>query len=379
MQNRYHSIQEILSSDLFDELTFEEKKQTSKLTYDMEIKKFIEVVNFVKEYGREPYKNQENLTERKLASRLQGIRKDSERIIYLKPYDEIGILDSEVRDIPKIESVEDIFNNASSGLLEDINDSGSSIFDVKSLPKTTTMPDYIAKRRKIKDFSKYEPLFKKCHIELTEGKRIIRPFKNGQDIYPNSFYLLKGVLVYVEHVGELKKVKGSLNARLRCIFENGTESDMLLRSLAAELYKHGRRITENEEYLLEDMEEVNITSGYIYVLKSLSNAPEIQAIKNLYKIGYTKGSVEKRIRNAENESTFLYAPVEIISVYEVFNMSGSRFETAIHHVLANKNLDVSIMGANGKLIVPKEWFVVSLNEVQQAINQIVMMVNLDGN
>ncbi|UUV23645.1 MULTISPECIES: GIY-YIG nuclease family protein [Lysinibacillus] len=376
MQNRYNSIQDILSSDLFDELTFEEKKEASKFTYDLEVEKFIEIVNFVKENEREPYKTLEDLIERKLASRLQGIRKDSERKKYLKPYDEVGLLDQEIEDIPKIESVEDILNNASSGLLDTLSSKGDSIFDVSSLPKTTTMPDYIAKRKKVKNFSPYEPLFKQCHLELTEGKRVIKPFKNGQDIHPNSFYLLKGVLVYVEQVGELKKVKGSLNARLRCIFENGTESDMLLRSLAAELYKHGRRITENEEHLLDELENANISSGHIYVLKSLSNDPQIKGIKNLYKIGYTKGSVEKRISNAENESTFLYAPVGIVAVYEVFNMSGSKFETALHHVLAHKNLDVSILGVNGKMIVPKEWFVISLEELQEAINQIVMMVNL---
>lgn len=376
MHNRYRSIQEILSSDLFDELTFEEKKETSKFTYDIEVEKFIEIVNFVKDNGREPYKTLEDLNERKLASRLHGIKKDLERVKYLKPFDQIGILDSEVQDIPKIESIEDIFNNASSGLLDNISSISRAIFDVSSLPKTTTMPDYIAKRKKIKDFSLYEPLFKQCHLELTEGKRIIKPFTNGQDIHPNSFYLLKGVLVYVEHVGELKKIKGSLNARLRCIFENGTESDMLLRSLAAELYKHGRRITDNEEHLLDELEEASISSGHIYILKSLSKDPKIQEIKNLFKIGYTKGSVEKRIRNAENESTFLYAPVEVVAVYEVFNMSGNKFETAIHHVLAHKNLDVSILGVNGKLIVPKEWFIITLDELQEAINQIVMMVNL---
>ena len=117
---------------------------------------------------------------------------------------------------------------------------------------------------------------------------------------------MKGVLLYVETVGERKKTKGKVNARLRCIFENGTESDMLLRSLSAELYKHGRRVTNNEETLLDKDREDDVSTGYIYVLRSLSTDPQIKSIKNLYKIGFTTGSVESRIRNAENESTYLY-------------------------------------------------------------------------
>src|SRR5699024_9632002 len=155
--------------------------------------------------------------------------------------------------------------------------------------------------------------------------------------------------------------------RLKCIFENGTESDMLLRSLAAELYKNGRRVTDNEETLLDDVVSDDISTGYIYVLKSLSTNSQISEINDLYKIGFTTGTVESRIRNAENESTYLYAPAEIVATYQVYNMNGNKFETAVHHALANKNLDVSIVGPNGKMIIPKEWFVVSLEELQEVI------------
>ncbi|WP_071461366.1 GIY-YIG nuclease family protein [Bacillus massilinigeriensis] len=379
MANRYRSIDEIMDSLLFTEITTPPRK-SPKVQYDHEVEKFLEIVDFVKENGREPYKVPTDLTERSLASRLIGIRKDPERMEHLKKYDEIGLLEKNQKEIitPKISSIDDILSSGSSELLGDskINDTAISIFDTSSLQKVTTMPEYVAKRKKLGDFGRYEELFKKCHREITEGKRKIVRFKNEQDIQPNSFYILKGVLLYVETVGERKKIKGKVNARLRCIFENGTESDMLLRSLSAELYKHGRRVTDNEETLLENVREDDVSTGYIYVLKSLSTDPQITSIKNLYKIGFTTGSVENRIRNAENESTYLYAPVEIVTTYQVFNMNGSKFETAIHHALANNNLDVSILGANGKMLVPKEWFVVTLEELQEVINEIVMMVNL---
>lgn len=368
-----------MESQLFYQITTPPKK-TQKAQYDPEVEKFLEIIEFVKENGREPQKVPTDLTERSLASRLIGIRKDPDRMEYLKEYDEIGLLEVRSKEltIPKISSIDDILKSGLSALLGDNlnNDITRSIFDTSSLQKVTTMPEYVAKRKKIKDFGKFEELFKKCHKEITEGKRKILTFKNEQDIQSNSFYILKGVLLYVEDVGERKKAKGKTNARLRCIFENGTESDMLLRSLSAELYKHGRRVTDNEDTLLDNVREDDVSTGFIYVLKSLSTDPQISSIKNLYKIGFTTGSVENRIRNAENQSTYLYAPVEIVTTYQVFNMNASKFETAIHHALANNNLDVSILGANGKMLVPKEWFVVTLEDLQAVIDEIVMMVHL---
>lgn len=366
-----------MSSELFNEITTQPEK-TQKIIYDPEVERFLEIVEFVQENGREPYRVQDDLRERSLASRLIGIRRDIERIEYLKQYDELGLLEEKEIQIPKVASVDDILKVGSSELLEGNQKEGidTSIFDIESLQKVTTMPDYVARRKKIQDFGKYEILFKNCHREITEGKRKFVTFKNEQDIHPNSFYVLKGVLLYVEAVGERKKVKGKTNARLRCIFENGTESDMLLRSLAAELYKNGRRVTDNEEILLEDMVSKDVSTGYIYVLRSLSTDSQINEINELYKIGFTTGIVENRIRNAENESTYLYAPVEIVSTYQVYNMDGNKFETAIHHALSNKNLDVSIVAPNGRMIIPKEWFVVSLEDLQKVINEIVIRVNL---
>lgn len=379
MGNRYRSIDEVMNSVLFNEITTQPKKAT-KVMYDPEIERFLEIVDFVRENGREPYRTPTDLMERGLASRLIGIRKDPKRMEYLMRYDEIGLLGKTKQEvvIPKVSSIDDILNSGSSELLgEDrFKDIDSSIFNTGSLQKVTTMPEYVAKRKRMENFNEYEQLFKDCHRGITEGKRKIVSFKNEQDIHPNNFYVLKGVLLYVEAVGERKMVNGKTNARLRCIYENGTESDLLLRSLAAALYKHGRRVTDNEETLLDNFESDNVSTGFIYVLKSLSKDPQISDIKDLYKIGFTTGSVESRIRNAENESTYLYAPVEIVATYQVYNMGVNKFETAIHHALAHNNLDVSIVGPNGRMIVPKEWFVVTLEDLQNVINEIVMKVNL---
>lgn len=379
MNNRYHSIDEIMKSDLFEDITSKTKK-INKVSYDPEIEKFREIIDFVKENGREPYKVDNNWEERKLASRLIGIRKDGERLNYLKQYDEIGLLGQNKKGtkIPEVNSVEDILLSGSSELLRDssLENGKKSIFDTSSIRKPMTMPGYIAKRKKIKDFDRYEKLFKTCQKDIAEGKRKLLQFKNEQDIHPNNFYVLNGVLLYVESVGERKKVNNKTNARLKCIFENGTESDMLLRSLSAELYKNGRRVTENEDTLLDNIGTDDVATGFIYVLKSLSEDVQISSIKNLYKIGFTTGAVENRIKNAEKQATFLYAPVEVVATYQVFNLNVSRFETLLHRILSHKNVNISIVGPNGKTVVPREWFVSSLEEVEEVINDIVMKINL---
>lgn len=379
MNNRYHSLSDIMNSDLFNDITFK-AKTPKKVIYDVEVENFLEIVKFVKENNREPYKVEDNWDERKLASRLIGIRNDKERLDYLKQHDDIGLLEDEQSNIsiPKINTIEDILKSGSSELLESnqLGAEKSSIYDTSSLKKVTTMPDYVARRKKIGNFEKYEILFKSCQNEIAEGKRKILPFRNGSDIQENSFYILNGVLLYVEKVGKKQKKNGAINARLKCIFENGTKSDMLLRSLSAELYKNGRRVTDNEDSLLDNIDVDDVSTGYIYVLRSLSEDPQIRNIENLYKIGFTTGTVENRIKNAKKQATFLYAPVEIIVTYQVYNMNVNKFETLLHRILSHKNLDVSIISPDGTMVVPKEWFVASLEEVQEVINDIVIKVNI---
>ena len=72
-------------------------------------------------------------------------------------------------------------------------------------------------------------------------------FKMDAEIKRGEFFILGGQKAYVAEVGkEFVTEQGRRNARLRVIFDNGTESDNLLRSLQRALYKDdaGRRITE---------------------------------------------------------------------------------------------------------------------------------------
>ncbi len=327
---------------------------------------FEEIKVFYEKAGRVPQSGN-GVQEHQLAARLKGLKSDPEKVEMLRAYDKYDLLSSE----KPIESINDIFDDDSLGLLE--NDA-EQIFDLKHVPKETNMPDYIASRKPCLDFAEFEHLFKDCHQDLRTEKRKLYPFKNEQQIDKGYFFVLKGILVYVADVSEKEKVGGKTNARLRCIFENGTESDMLLRSLAAELYKNGRRVTEHNEKLLDNLTgitEADEEAGFIYVLKSKSDRPEIASIKNLFKIGYSKGAVEERIKNAPQDPTYLMAPVAIVTAFKCYNMNPQKLEQLLHNFFGSACLNVDVFDLKGKRTVPREWFIAPLPVIEQAIEMIV--------
>lgn len=362
------SLDEILADDPLGLLN-EPKARTKALNEDDRlVSSFEEINDFIEKNGNEPQKSI-NMQERTLFSRLQGIRDNPEKIALLKPYDRFNIL----QEI-KINSIDDILNDDAFGLLG--NENEDDIFTLKNVPKNSDIvkPDYVATRKSCKDFVKYEPMFKEAQNDLKTGKRTLAKFENEQEIYEGEFYILKGVMVYVASKGYLVKKNGKTNARLHCIYENGTESDVLMRSLSRELYRDGKRVSRHEDKLLENLYMISkedSKSGYIYILESLSTDDKISSIKNLYKIGYSTTDVKERIKNAINEPTYLMAPVRIVSVYETYNMNTQKFEQLIHRFFGKVCLNVDIFGNNGKRYTPREWFIAPLNVIEQAIEFII--------
>lgn len=360
-------LQDILANDPLGLLDDKPKASANITTDERLLASFQGINDFYVQNGREPQANGD-IQEHGLYSRLQGLRKNQLKREALLPHDEHGLLTE-----PEIEinSIDDIFADDALGILDD---DALNIFDTSRLPKETTMPGYVAKRKKCKDFDEFENLFKQCHSDLEAGKRKLWPFAKEQQIDKGLFFILKGVLLYVADIGERDNVKGKVNARLRCIFENGTESDMLLRSLSAELYKDGRRVLEHEDMLLSGLEgvtEEDQESGSIYILRSQSADPEITSISNLYKIGYSKLSVEERIKNAENEPTYLMAPVTIVTAFKCFNMNPQKLEQLLHQFFGNSCLNIDVHDHDGKRHTPREWFIAPLEVIEQAIHFLI--------
>lgn len=350
------------------------KPKRSSFTVDERLlQSFQQINDFYRQHGKEPESNPSNILEFQLFNRLKGLRASKEKCEALQEVDEFHLLTFIEPEKP-ITSVADIFSDDSFGLLDD---EAESIFDLKHVPKSPMeMPEKIAQRKRCKDFDQFEHLFKQCHAELTSGVREARQFTGEQQIKPGHFFVLHGVMVYVSEVGEKEIKNGKVNARLRCIFENGTESNMLLRSLATELYKDetGRRILDHHEKALEALEQIQAEdekTGYLYVLQSLSQQADIASIQNLYKIGYSTVPVQERIKNAAEEPTYLMAPVKVVEVFECYNLNPQKFELLLHTFFGKACLNVDVFDKTGKRFSPREWFVAPLHIIEAAANMLI--------
>ncbi len=296
-----------------------------------------------------------------------------------------GLLNKSIKSISKdselikpkkeVTSLKDIFKSDRLGVLKKNN---LDIFELKNIKKIEKeMPDEIAQRQVCEDFYNFESLFKNAHNKIQSKTVEIIPFKQGSQINKSDIFILRGMLCLVDEITEFK---GSLNEpynpRLRVIFENKTESNLLLRSLAAALYKdkNSRRILATAEDVVASFNNISHKdkrTGVVYIVASLSNNPVIKSVKNLYKIGYTELTVEERTKNAQNDTAFLEAPVRIIASIECFNLNPNKFETLIHAFLSSQRLLINLHSKDGKRYKPQEWFSVPLETAREAIKRII--------
>ena len=374
-----YSLDDILDNDPLGLLDDVKAKNPIVTADDRLIASFEEINSFFDVNRREPEKLSD-MNERRLYSRLEGLREDSDKSEALQKYDRFNLLNfsesealapNSTRLKPSVpKSIDDILNDDILGLLDEEED----IFRLKNVPKKTTMPSYVASRKRCKDFDKFEKLFKACQNDLKLGRRELIKFQNQWQIKKGYFFILKGVLLHISKVGEIFDSSGKKNARLYVVFENGTESDMLLRSLSAELYKDGKRVTEYDETKLDGLYSVTDNdkqSGFIYVLKSKSSDDRIVTKRNLYKIGFSSHDVNKRIKNAKNEPTYLMAEVEIVAVYECFNMNSQKLEQLLHKFFGKVSLDIEIFDSDGEAHRPREWFVTPIPVIDEVIELVV--------
>lgn len=264
-----------------------------------------------------------------------------------------------------------------------LDDPTHELFELRHAKPSPAKPEKVSERVRCQDFDQFMPLFDKAVSELSAGTRRSMRFANEQEIKAGEFFILNGVMVYVAEVRDPHVRNGKRNARLRLIFENGTEGQNLLRSLATELYKdpNGRRISDpnpgplfgsapNAQMLAESQKDR--VTGLIYVVRSLSSLPEIAKLDgNLFKIGFTTGTLEARLRGASDDPTFLMAPVKPVMSYQAFNLNANAFERLVHHFFHEARLDIEIKDRFGKVVKPREWFLLPLPVIEQVIPLIV--------
>lgn len=341
-----------------------EKKPVSATPDDRLVESFMEINEFFSLHDTEP-KSGGDIHEHKLASRLKHIRENKEQRDFLSKYDTHGLLKIEKKDI---DTLSDIFEDDDLDLLS-IED--SSVFNIKNVPKLKTrLVEMVAKRKISKDFSKFEKDFTDIHNQIKNNMKILVPFNSSSQIKKGTFFVAGGILGLVVEMPELKKdAYRTFDGRLYCVFENGTESNLLFRSLIKVLQAESTsRVVDSTESFINELDE---ESGYIYILRSISENPRVANMKNLFKIGFSTTSVEERIKNAEQDPTYLMAPVSIVATYKCFNMNPQRFERLIHRFFGNSCLDVEITDNNGKAYIPKEWFVVPISVISRAVELLI--------
>ncbi len=265
--------------------------------------------------------------------------------------------------------------------LLNVSEDEKSLFDIPQDMRRVIAKkkaDYVAQHKLCENFDDYKPLFAKVHRELKQGLRSLVKITKTATLAEGRFYFVSGQMLLLEKIGELKKSSNFLpDARTRCIYENGTESDILLQTLRKNVVGDGYAVTELQEdgngkfFSNSDVTADDKVTGFIYVLSSLSQDPAIKEVKHLYKIGFSTNSVEQRIANAEKEPTYLMAPVKIQASYKVVNVNSQKFEDLIHQVLKPAQFQVSIFDDKGVEHQPQEWFVVPLPVVDVIIKKIM--------
>jgi hypothetical protein len=384
MAKKKPTLDDIFSDDTFGLLDSKAKSSTVKTDEDRLIDSFEEINIFFDKNNREP--NKSSMSEYGLMAKLKNFRENEIQKKTLKPYDRhnfLGFVEMEKQTIDDILKIDDDF-----GLLDSDND--LDIFKFKHTPKPEDRAesDFVARRKGIKEkeFEKYESMFQKVHKEIKEGKRKILPFKNiEKNLHIGDYYIMDGILLYLESAKlqkeEWEQKSGNrvrIEGRTRTVFENGTFSNMLFRSLGKQIQKSGKLVTNTYEKLEQELfvntglvKEEDVESGWIYVLKSESNNPKISSIKDLYKIGFASNSVDDRIKNAKNEATYLFAEVKKIATYKVYNRNADKLESLLHRFFASACLDIDLFDEKGQRLNPREWFVIPFVIIEEAIELIL--------
>lgn len=341
---------------------------------------FEDILRFYQTNGRAPQHGEDrDIFERLYAVRLGQLRNLPEAQTLLAEMDAHGLLSNATST--KVEELDEDALLAELGVEVNATDATTDQNDITVLRHVRSSAakraaEDIADRTRCDDFDQFQPLYEQAERELKSGLRKTLRFGRDTSIEVGHFFILGGQLAYVAEVGEtFKAPNGESDARLRLIYANGTESNLLRRSLQRALYKDetGRRITDPDlGPLFGDQAELDdIESGTIYVLRSQSQHPFVSEHREvIHKIGVTGGKVETRIAGAEKDATYLLAPVDVVATYKLHNINRTRLENIFHRLFAAAQLDLTIEDRFGNPVKPREWFLVPLPVIDEAVQRI---------
>jgi hypothetical protein len=340
---------------------------------------FEEIQRFVEEHERLPQHGEDkDIFERLYAVRLDRLNELSSARELLSPLDHQGLLDHKKKDdsAVKAEQMDD------DALLEalGVEAEKNSIEELKHVrpSKEIKAAADAARRETCDDFQKFKQLFIQSKEDLDSGTRQVIRCENKSDVKIGDLFIVNGQTAYIAQEGEsFIDSFGQKDCRLRVVFDNGTESKMLKRSFQKRLSEDdtARRIITPSDMgpLFSDrVSEEDQASGTIYVLRSLSEEPFISEHRDLvHKIGFTNGSVEKRIADAENQATFLLAGVEVVKTYKLYNLNANKLENLFHKLFGPAKLNIEMLDRFGKPFKPREWFMVPLSVINEVVDRLM--------
>lgn len=208
---------------------------------------FEEIVNFVDNHGRAPQHGED----RDIFERLYAVRLDRLKALVrfrplLEPLDKHGLL-GPATDQPA-RGEEELDDEALLDELE-MDADAADLTKLKYVKPRAEVraAEEIGERTRCADFELFEPLFQAIRDDLQSGLRKTRRYARMAGIKQGEFFIVNGQMAYIADVGEEFETQyDRRDSRLRVIYDNGMESDILLRSLQRALHRDetGRRITD---------------------------------------------------------------------------------------------------------------------------------------
>jgi hypothetical protein len=339
---------------------------------------FEDILRFHQVHARAPLHGEDrDIFERLYAVRLDQLRKLPEAQTLLGGLDSPGLLSGAAAASADVDDLDEDALLAELGIGDEPADQ-NDITVLRHVRSSTEKraAEEVADRMPCAEFDKYQPLFEQVERELKSGVRKTLRFGRDTSIVNGNYFIVGGQLAYVAEVGEtIKAPNGESDARLRVIYANGTESNLLRRSLQRALYKDetGRRLTDPDMGPLfgDSPEPDDIETGTIYVLRSRSSHPFVAEHRELiHKIGVTGGKVETRIAGAEKDATYMLADVEVVATYTLHNLNRIKLENIFHRLFGAAQLDLTIEDRFGNPVKPREWFLVPLHVIDEAVQRI---------
>lgn len=361
--------------DLLSNVEYLKSKKYPK--EDQSIINFKKLLDFYETHRRKP--NRDIPAERAMAIHLNAYQTRPELRAKVQEYDTVGLLQTELDKSQEVTTLADIFDDDDMDLLDGVD---TSIFTKNHIKtsKEKELPDEIGSSKPCADFYRYEKFFRDIQEVLQSKSVMLERFSRKSDASVGQVFILRGLLCYVDSVIREEAISANpLNPRLRVIFSNGTETDLLKLSLARALYKDSQSRRVNFDPHLFSDKTVSISrkdspTGFIYILGTESAAPALANLKaagRLVKIGYSTQDVRERIKNAETERTYLESAVRVLAIIDCYNLNPQKFENLIHAFLYQQRINMTLTSHDGTQYHPEEWFSVDVETALEVCEKII--------